>query len=250
MSGYMNAPLQQLFMIPAFRSALLAIDQYKDAGDPADMNESLIYQVQLLFGMLQESEQQSCSPGGVCHAFKDLDGKPTDVRIQDDSGGFVQRLLDRMIMSTKGTPFEKDIPAVLGGVLCHELIGKGECHHYRDRSEDFYGISLEVQNKKTLTESLQAFVEGEVLEGGNQYKCDKCTRIRTPAHKPAQRQGCSSLSAHLTCDSLLRLSADATRRWTLSSASAYAPFPPHCSSSSNASSWTTTRWRPSRSTTG
>ena len=171
---YMNAPLQQLFMIPAFRSALLSIDTYRDAGDPPNMNESLLYQVQLLFGMLQESEQQSCSPAGLCHAFKDVDGKPTDVRIQVDSGEFTLHLLDRLCMTTKGTPFEAAIPAVLGGVLCHELIGRGDCHHYRERSEDFYGLSLEVQNKKTLTESLQAFIEGEVLEGGNQYKCDKC----------------------------------------------------------------------------
>ena len=187
----MNAPMQQLFMIPAFRSALLSIDQYRDAGEPADMNESLLYQLQLLFAMLQESEQQSCSPGGVCHAFKDMDGKPTDVRIQDDSGSFLLKLLDRLCMTTKGSAFESAIPSVLGGVLCHELIGKNDCPHYRDRSEDFYGLSLEVQNKRTLTESLSAFIEGEVLEGGNQYKCDVCL---TGDHRVLTRRGWRSIT--------------------------------------------------------
>ena len=173
---YMNAPLQQLFMIPAFRSALLAIDTYKDGGEPFNPVESLLYQMQYLFGQLQESEQQAVSPLGLCHAFKDLDGKPTDVRVQDDSGGFVQKLLDRLCMSCKGTPHEQSIPRVLGGELCHELIGRGDCTHYRDRSEEFYGLQVEVQNKRTLHDSLNAFIEGEVLEGGNQYKCDSVQR--------------------------------------------------------------------------
>ena len=173
---YINAPLQQLFMIPAFRSALLAIDTYKDGGEPFNPHESLLYQMQYLFGQLQESEQQAVSPLGLCHAFKDLDGKPTDVRVQDDSGGFVQKLLDRLCMSCKGTPFEHNIPRILGGELCHELIGRGDCTHYRDRSEEFYGLQVEVQNKRTLADSLSAFIEGEVLEGGNQYKCDSCNK--------------------------------------------------------------------------
>ena len=88
---------------------LLSIDTYKDGGDPFNQHESLLYQMQYLFGQLQESEQQAVSPLGLCHAFKDLDGKPTDVRVQDDSGGFVQKLLDRLCMSCKAlrssTPF-------------------------------------------------------------------------------------------------------------------------------------------------
>ena len=149
---------------------------YKDGGDPFNPHESLLYQMQYLFGQLQESEQQAVSPLGLCHAFKDLDGKPTDVRVQDDSGGFVQKLLDRLCMSCKATPFEHAIPRVLGGELCHELIGRGDCTHYRDRSEEFYGLQVEVQNKRTLADSLAAFIEGEVLEGGNQYKCDSCNK--------------------------------------------------------------------------
>ena len=170
-------------MIPAFRSALLSINVYKDGGDPFNPHESLLYQMQYLFGQLQESEQQAVSPLGFCHAFKDLDGKPTDVRVQDDSGGFVQKLLDRLCMSCKATPFEHSIPRILGGELCHELIGLGDCTHYRDRSEEFYGLQVEVQNKRTLTDSLAAFIEGEVLEGGNQYKCEECNNKKVDTLK-------------------------------------------------------------------
>ena len=198
-------------MIPSFRAALLSIEQYRDAGDPPNMNESLLYQVQLLFGMLQESEQQSCSPAGLCHAFKDVDGKPTDVRIQVDSGEFTLHLLDRLCMTTKGTPHESAIPSVLGGVLCHELIGRGDCPHYRERSEDFYGLSLEVQNKKTLTESLQAFIEGEVLEGGNQYKCDQVRFGPHTHHTSASHSARTSPPLPSACAPLC---ASASARWT------------------------------------
>ena len=108
----------------------------KDPTSATDMTENLMYQVQHLFGMLQESEKSSCNPSGFCHAFKDLDGKPTDVRVQDDSGGFVQRLLDRLCMLLKGTQHERAVSDVMGGVLSHELIGRGECNHYKGKLEE------------------------------------------------------------------------------------------------------------------
>ena len=79
---YMNAPLQQLYMIPELRKNILSITEYKDIQPDDDIKESLIYQLQLMFATLQESEEQSYNPASFCYSFKDFDGKPTDVRVQ------------------------------------------------------------------------------------------------------------------------------------------------------------------------
>lgn len=37
-------------------------------------------------------------------------------------------------------------------------------------------ISLSVKNKNSIKESLESFVEGEMLEGDNAYYCEKCEK--------------------------------------------------------------------------
>ena len=45
------------------------------------------------------------------------------------------------------------------------------CGNLRKNIEDFYNLSLEVKNQKTLTESLKKFVSGEII---NDYQCEGC----------------------------------------------------------------------------
>ena len=82
--------------------------------------------------MLQESEKQYANPEGFCYAFKDFDGKPTNVSIQEDAAGFYSRLLDKIVEQTKGTPNASGINEVIGGTFSHELIGRG-CPHYKEK---------------------------------------------------------------------------------------------------------------------
>lgn len=53
---------------------------------------------------LQESEKIHCDPIGLCRAFKDWDGNPIDVTIQEDSAGFFERLIEKIEDSVKNTP--------------------------------------------------------------------------------------------------------------------------------------------------
>ena len=50
------------------------------------------------------------------------------------------------------------------------------CPHYSEREEPFYVVSVPVKNKRTLHESLEAFVAGEMLEADNAYWCAKCQK--------------------------------------------------------------------------
>lgn len=61
------------------------------------------------------------------------------------------------------------------GVFANEFICKG-CPHYSEREEPFLAISLQVKNKHSIKESLDSFVEGEMLEGDNAYWCEKCEK--------------------------------------------------------------------------
>ena len=83
--------------------------------------------------------------------------------------------MDRLETAMKGTPHEKMIQWHFGGYFANELICK-DCPHYSDSREPYLAVSLQVQNKKSIEESLNAFVEGEMLEGDNAYYCDKCEK--------------------------------------------------------------------------
>ena len=51
------------------------------------------------------------------------------------------------------------------------MICKG-CPHYYEREEGFLIVTLEVKNKKNINESLEAYINGDLLEGDNAYKCE------------------------------------------------------------------------------
>jgi ubiquitin C-terminal hydrolase len=71
---YMNALIQQLFMISDFRQGVLQ----SDVSDP-DLDNSVLYQLKLIFANLQESEKQYYAPTGFTKAFKFF-GEPVNVR--------------------------------------------------------------------------------------------------------------------------------------------------------------------------
>ncbi|CAN0510327.1 unnamed protein product, partial [Laminaria digitata] len=64
------------------------------------------------------------------------------------------------------------------GRLCNQLIGqdRGEavCPHVSEREEDFFVLGLDVKGKRSITESLQLYVEGEVLPRDSKHLCAQC----------------------------------------------------------------------------
>ena len=74
---YMISLIQQLFMVPGFRSDILAVDDPNHDGQEPD--ENMFYQLQAIFTGLLKSEKQYVNPKGFCHAFKDWEGQPTNV---------------------------------------------------------------------------------------------------------------------------------------------------------------------------
>ena len=124
---YMNSLIQQFYMIPEFRETILATDDYNQN---IELEDNLLYQLQLIFAALKLSQRQYFDPRGFCYAFKDYEGKPINVLEQMDVDEFFNNLLDKIENLLKSSKNEPIIKRVFGGVLSNELICKG-CPHYR-----------------------------------------------------------------------------------------------------------------------
>ena len=46
-----------------------------------------------------------------------------------------------------------------------------ECKNPSERMEDCLVLSLDVKGKRTVQESLELYVQGEMLDGDNKYNC-------------------------------------------------------------------------------
>jgi ubiquitin C-terminal hydrolase len=55
------------------------------------------------------------------------------------------------------------------------MICKG-CPHKYERAEPFLSLSISVKNQKSIEQSLNSFIQGEMLEGDNAYFCEKCDK--------------------------------------------------------------------------
>lgn len=88
---YMNSLLQQFFMIPKFREAILEVESQHE-----NLEENLLYQFQLILCALKNSHKQFYDPRGFCFANKDFEGKPINVLEQMDVDEFFNNFLDKL----------------------------------------------------------------------------------------------------------------------------------------------------------
>ena len=166
---YMNSILQQLFMLPTFREGVLSV-----AVNPEHPEDDLLNQFQTVFASLQESDKQYVNPKALTKAFKP-DGQALNPMEQMDVDEFFNNFMDKIESQLQPDSQAKSlIQDHFGGFQSTELIGKNSCSHRSERAEPFLTLPLEVKNKKSIYESLESFVQGEILEGDNAYQCDHC----------------------------------------------------------------------------
>eukprot|EP01132_Coremiostelium_polycephalum_P001351 gene1351-1706_t len=171
---YINSLMQQLFMIPGFRYNIIQSEI-----PPQAIQDSILYQLKVIFANLQESEKKSHDTKEFCNTYK-YEGQPINPLIQMDVDEFFNMLFDKLEFTLKGTPKEKLLNEYFGGANVNQFISQ-ECPHVSEREEPFYTISLEVKNKKEIQESLQLYVESETLDGDNKYFCSQCSQ-KVKAH--------------------------------------------------------------------
>lgn len=175
---YINALIAQLFMNVGFRNLMLA------AKVSNEDTQTLLLQTQFVFASMQDSVSRYTEPCRFIESIRTYDNTPIDVNIQMDADEFFNLLFDRWEGQMLDSGDSRDFRTFFGGQLIQQ-IKSTECEHISSRLEPFSAIQCDIKGKSTLQESLQAYVEGEIMDGENKYKCEICNR-----HVDAVKRAC------------------------------------------------------------
>ena len=108
---YMNSIMQQMYMVPTFRYAIMSAD---DGETPKPNSryqytiddDNLLHQLQNMYTYLTFSDKMDYNPREFCFSYKDFDGNPINVRAQQDSQEFYNNFCDKIENSLKKTKFK------------------------------------------------------------------------------------------------------------------------------------------------
>ncbi|GAB0088843.1 Probable ubiquitin carboxyl-terminal hydrolase FAF [Sergentomyia squamirostris] len=190
---YMNSVLQQLYMVSPIRMGILSAagactDPNEDFSGETDTVENLtedensrrnyhigiLKHVQAIFAHLGHSALQFYVPRGLWSHFK-LQGEPVNLREQQDAVEFFMSLFESLDDGLKALGHPQLMGATLGGCFSDQKICQ-ECPHRYSKEEPFSVFSVDIRNHSSLTDSLEQYVKGELLEGADAYHCDKCDK--------------------------------------------------------------------------
>lgn len=121
---------------------------------------------------LELSERSDYNPFEFCFAFKDFEGNPTNTSEQKDAQEFLNMAFDRIENLTRATSRKYLMQSVFGGQTCSQVVCL-ECGTCKNRIEDFYNLSLTVKDIRSMADSLQKQIEGEIING---FQCDTCNK--------------------------------------------------------------------------
>ena len=168
----------------------------KSVSDPNA--DHLLAQFQLLICNLKYSNRKFYNTRPFALANRDMDGNAINTGMQQDAIEYFNSLFDRLEFfcgpDKENHRFLRDI---FGGTLSNQLICKDGCTHQKEREEPFYSISVDIKNKANLYKALELYVEGELLEGENAYKCDECDAKRPTLKRAVLKDLPKVLVVHL-----------------------------------------------------
>ncbi|PLB47101.1 ubiquitin carboxyl-terminal hydrolase [Aspergillus steynii IBT 23096] len=176
---YMNSLLSQLFMNVGFRDFMMQLG----LGN-SESPQKLLDETKKVFGYMQETWLKSVDPQGLVDSICTYDNEPVDVTVQMDVDEFYNLLFDRWEAQISDPHDKKTFRSFYGGQLVQQIKSK-ECPHISERLEPFSAIQCDIKGKANLEESLQAYVEGEIMQGDNKYSCTSCGR-----HVDAVKRAC------------------------------------------------------------
>jgi len=170
---YMNSMLQQFFIIQPLRNALLsANDKRLPCINKEGIDDNMLHQMQTVFAFLQLSCRRDVNTANFCYSYKERDGKPTNVNIQHDAHEFLTTLFDRLERTLKDTSYNLLLQNIFGGKSCSQIICSN-CGNVSPTFEDFYCLSLEVKNQKSIYDALDRYITSGSVSG---YLCSECNK--------------------------------------------------------------------------
>ncbi len=191
---YMISMLQQLFMIPRFRYGVLAADanvrpgkaiqddedesdsddsksgsDEKDGEDEEDSDprettdESMLWQLQRMFGFLTLSLRRFYDPTPWIKAFK-MFGQPIDIKVQQDTEEFLNSLLDQLSERLTGGSEGSLVHDIVTGQTTEQFVDTRNGNILKERTEPFHHLSLMVKNVPGVQQSLELLTAGENID--------------------------------------------------------------------------------------
>ncbi|KAI4169825.1 MAG: hypothetical protein LQ343_005374 [Gyalolechia ehrenbergii] len=188
---YMNSLLTQLFMNVRFRDFMLSTHI-------TDQNHSqrLLAETKTLFAYMQETMLKAVDTQGVADSLINYENTLIDVTVQMDVDEFYNLLFDRWESQILSDTGKKSFRAFYGGQIVQQIKSK-ECPHVSERLEPFSAIQCDIQGKSSLSESLSAYVGGEIMEGDNKYSCTSCGSYVDAVKRACFREIPNNLIFHL-----------------------------------------------------
>jgi ubiquitin C-terminal hydrolase len=168
---YINSLLQQLYMIPEFRSGILSIPILENKELFSDLENNPVYQLQLVFANLSYSIKQYHTPLHFIQSIKYFNNQSINVSQQQDCEEFLNILVDRLETVLKIISKDDILDNSIRGRLSSEVISLDkEYPYYSEQETPCLNISIEIKNKRTIEDALDQYVKGEIIEG---YDCEK-----------------------------------------------------------------------------
>ncbi|XP_030575382.1 ubiquitin carboxyl-terminal hydrolase 40 isoform X2 [Archocentrus centrarchus] len=202
---YLNSLLQTLMFTPEFREELFSLGPeelgcLEDKEKPEAKVRVIPLELQRLFAHLLLVDQQSASTASLTDSFGWNSSEGTNQHDVQELNRILFSALEHSLVGTSGSTF---IHRLYHGTIVNSIVCK-ECGNVSQRQEDFLDLTVCVCGVSSLEEALwNMFVEEELFEGNNLYRCAQCNRLVTAAKSAKLRK----LPPFMTM-SLLRFSFD------------------------------------------
>ena len=159
---YVNAMIQQLFMLPEFRKEILEIKEKLEPGTP-------LYELQTAMAMLYQGKLRNLK------TKKFYESMQIDIHVQRDASEFLMNLFEAVTATLRLTKKSRLIKNLFE-IGTRTTIKCSSCNEISEVPATALMLSLAVKVNKSLAEGLDAFTSPETLEGDNSYFCEKCKK--------------------------------------------------------------------------
>lgn len=183
---YLATTLQHLFMIPDCRKLIL------------ECTESALKwfgKLQSIFSFLQFSERSGLNPKAFCAVYE-MNKQVINTGEQKDMSEFFSDLIGKL--ETVSSTLKNGIKNLFGGESSSYIVSL-DCPHQSRIPEEFYFLSLNVNNMTSLQQSFAHFVEKDILDGNNKYRCSECDNLVR-----AEKRTCLTKLPSILCLNIMR----------------------------------------------
>ncbi|KAA0713389.1 Ubiquitin carboxyl-terminal hydrolase 40 [Triplophysa tibetana] len=202
---YLNSLIQTLLFTPELREELFSLGP-DELGSLADKDKPeakvrvIPLELQSLFARLLLADEQTASTTDLTDSFGWTNNEEMAQQDVQELNRILFSALESSLVDTLGSSL---IHRLYHGTLVNQITCK-ECGNISERQEDFLDLTVSVRGVSGLEEALwNMFVEEELFEGNNLYRCSKCDQLVRAAKSAKLRK----LPPFLTI-SLLRFNFD------------------------------------------